>query len=91
LRQTDKTALEERRNPHDAFKGHTAQTSWDDLNLVYFHQLSDMWLSARPFHFVMPEVKTKEIEPWKEDGGPTLCHECPAVFAFPGLTIFCSA
>lgn len=64
----DGQTVKERPNPRLAFEGHTAQTAWDDLNLAYFSGYA-MWNYLNtPFMFLLPGVKTEEIEPWNESG-----------------------
>jgi hypothetical protein len=65
---SDGKTVRDRHNPRAAFEGHTPDTEWDDLHLAYFSGYA-MWnyLNA-PFLFLLPEVRTEEIEPWDEHG-----------------------
>jgi hypothetical protein len=60
--------LGERHDPRAAFREHTMETRWDDLNLAYFSGYA-MWnyLTA-PFMFALPGVITEEIGRWNEEG-----------------------
>jgi len=54
--------------PRDSFAGHTMETLWDELHLAYFAGYA-MWnYLTTPFIFTLDGVRTREIEPWQEDG-----------------------
>lgn len=60
--------IEERREPRQAFKGHTLQTPWDALHLAYFSGYAMWGYLTAPFMFAYPGFQTEEIEPWDENG-----------------------
>jgi hypothetical protein len=58
--------VEELINPRDSFSGHTIETPWTKLQLVYFGSYA-MWEYLNiPFNFTLPGFQTKEIDPWHE-------------------------
>lgn len=60
--------IEERFHPRAAFAGHTQETPWDDLHLIYFVSYA-MWnYLTSPFNLTLEGVQTTEIEPWQEQG-----------------------
>ena len=60
--------VEERSHPRAAFAGHTQETPWDDLHLIYFVSYA-MWnYLTSPFTLTLEGVQTTEIEPWQEQG-----------------------
>jgi hypothetical protein len=68
IESSDGDILHERFNPRDSFKGHTLETPWDDLQLAYFAGYA-MWTYLNtPFLLALPDVQTKEIETWEENG-----------------------
>ena len=65
---SDGKTVRDRRNPRAAFEGHTPETGWDDLHLAYFSGYA-MWNYLNtPFLFLLPGVRTEEIELWDEHG-----------------------
>src|SRR5258708_2709604 len=68
LENADGEVIEELLQPRSSFKGHTLETPWSDLQLVYFAGCA-MWTYLNtPFLLARPDVKSKEIEPWQEAG-----------------------
>ena len=51
-------------NPRDSFNGHTLETPWTKLQLVYFGTYAMWEYLTIPFNFTMPGFDSKEIEPW---------------------------
>jgi hypothetical protein len=60
--------IAERTNPRAAFAGHTLQTRWDDLDLIYFAGYAIWTYLTFPFIMTLPEFEITEIEPWQERG-----------------------
>ena len=60
--------LESLQNPRKSFEGHTVQTPWSKLQLVYFSSYATWNYVTTPFHFLFPGVEINEIEPWIENG-----------------------
>lgn len=58
--------VEELINPRDSFSGHTIETPWTKLQLVYFGTYAMWEYLTIPFNFILPGFKTKEINPWHE-------------------------
>ena len=50
----DQELLETRDNPRDAFKGHTADSPWDDLHLAYFLGYASWNYFNEPFILALP-------------------------------------
>jgi hypothetical protein len=68
IETNDGDVVEERFNPRESFMGHVFDTPWDNLQLAYFAGYA-MWTYLNtPFLFALPGVKTKEIQPWQENG-----------------------
>lgn len=61
-------AMESRDNPRSAFEGHSVETKWDNLHLVYFSGYAIWTYLTSPFLLKLPNVHTEEIEPWDEQG-----------------------
>jgi hypothetical protein len=55
-------------DPRDSFRDHTLNTPWTRLQLVYFSSYATWGYMTAPFHFLMPDVQVKEIDPVKEKG-----------------------
>jgi hypothetical protein len=68
IESTDGAVLHERLNPRESFKGHTLETSWDDLQLAYFAGYAMWTYMNTPFLFALPGVQAKEIDAWEENG-----------------------
>ncbi len=64
----DGHVIEERANPRAAFAGHTRQTPWDDLDLIYFISYASWNYLTTPFLLARPDVTVDEGKPWQEDG-----------------------
>ncbi|WP_026354544.1 hypothetical protein [Massilia niastensis] len=68
IESLDGQVLEVRRNPRDAFAGHTLETPWDRLHAAYFAGYA-MWnYLAIPFLFAEDGFGLEEIEAWEENG-----------------------
>ena len=52
-------------DPRDSFSGHTLNTPWTRLQLVYFSSYATWGYMTAPFHFLMPGVQVKEADPVK--------------------------
>jgi len=70
--------LQERFNPRESFKGHTLETPWDDLQLAYFAGYAIWTYLNTPFLFALPDVETREIDAWEENG--EVWHRLKATF-----------
>jgi hypothetical protein len=64
----DGRLLESREDPRSAFRGHTQQTSWDDLHVAYFSSYALWNYLTIPFLFTYPGFVTEELDPWGENG-----------------------
>jgi hypothetical protein len=60
--------IEERPNPRAHFTGHTRQTPWDDLDLLYFVGYAGWNYLTTPFLLARPDVTVAEGQPWPEVG-----------------------
>ncbi len=60
--------VEERTNPRAAFAGHTQETPWDNLHLIYFASYAMWTYLTCPFTLTLDGVDVTEIEPWQEQG-----------------------
>jgi hypothetical protein len=60
--------IAERTDPRAAFAGHTLQTKWDDLHLIYFAGYALSTYLTIPFSMTMPGFEVTELEPWQEQG-----------------------
>ena len=58
--------VEELINPRDSFSGHTIETPWTKLQLVYFGSYAMWEYLTIPFNFTLPGFKSREIDPWCE-------------------------
>jgi len=68
IETNDGKIVDELLNPRESFKGHVLETKWNNLQLAYFAGYA-MWTYLNtPFLFALPGVRTKEIEPWQENG-----------------------
>jgi hypothetical protein len=68
VESTDGHVVEERDRPREAFVGHTRDTPWDHLHVVYFAGYAMWTYLTTPFVFTRPGFEVREIEPWEEDG-----------------------
>lgn len=64
----DGKIVESRDNPRFAFEGHSVETKWDKLHLVYFSGYAIWTYLTSPFLLKLPNVRSEEIEPWDEQG-----------------------
>jgi hypothetical protein len=55
--------IKERRGPRCAFKGHTLEAAWDDLDLAHF---SGAAIQNSPFLFTTPGFEAEELPPVNE-------------------------
>ncbi len=60
--------VEELKNPRDTFAGHSLETPWSVLQLIYFGSYAMWSYLTTPFLFTYPGFICKEIEPWHEAG-----------------------
>jgi len=51
-----------------AFAGHTQETPWDNLHLIYFASYAMWTYLTCPFTLTLDGVDVTEIEPWQEQG-----------------------
>jgi hypothetical protein len=68
IRSDQGTVLASRRAPRSHFQDHTAQTQWDDLDLIYFSGYAMWTYLTTPFLFSLIGFESEEIEPWDEQG-----------------------
>jgi hypothetical protein len=68
IEKLDGTLVEELLNPRESFLGHTRETKWNKLQLVYFASYAMWSYLTLPFNFTMPGFYVVEIEPWTEGG-----------------------
>jgi hypothetical protein len=63
--------IEERKNPRASFAGHSWETPWDQLHLLYFTGYA-MWNNLTlPFLFTLPGFEVKEAEEPHQENGET--------------------
>ncbi len=60
--------VEELSDPRDTFKGLAWETHWSRLQFIYFSLYATYTYFTTPFNLTLPDVTTKEIEPWAEAG-----------------------
>src|SRR5260370_374558 len=65
---TEGEVVEERTNPRAAFAGHTQETPWDNLHLIYFASYAMWTYLTCPFTLTLDGVDVTEIEPWQAQG-----------------------
>jgi hypothetical protein len=68
LETLDGKLIDSRDNPRASFAGQSAQTPWDNLHVAYFASYALWTYFNSPFLYTLPGFKTKEIEPWHENG-----------------------
>ena len=68
IETTDGAVLDERAHPRASFADHRLDTPWDQLHLAYFGAYAMWTYLTTPFLFTYPDVSTREIDPWQEDG-----------------------
>jgi len=54
--------------PRSTFAGHTIETPWNELQLLYFASYATWNYLTAPFNFTMAGFLSKEVEPWKKNG-----------------------
>lgn len=64
----DGRVIDSREYPRASFAGHKLTTPWDDLQLVYFRGYAVWTYFTTPFLFREPGFRTREIDPWSENG-----------------------
>jgi hypothetical protein len=64
----DGLVLDSLLRPRASFTGHKLTTPWDDLQLVYFRGYAMWTYFTTPFLFREPGFRTREIDPWAENG-----------------------
>jgi hypothetical protein len=87
-----------RDEPRAAFADHDLNTTWDDLDLLYFTGYAIWNYLATPFMFTRPGFELEELDPWEEGGEmwrrlrvafppevPTHCREQVCHFDREGL------
>jgi len=71
-RQTIETSegllVAQRRDPATSFTNLTRQSTWDDLQVVYFAGEANWNYFVAPFIFTRPDFTVEEAESWREDG-----------------------
>ena len=60
--------VSERADPRAAFRGHTAETPWDDLHLAYFNGYALWTYLTIPFLYTYPGFVSEELPPRSENG-----------------------
>lgn len=60
--------IQTREDPEKSFEGHTVETAWDPLHVVYFSGEALWTYLTTPFLYSYPGFAVEEIEPWHEDG-----------------------
>jgi hypothetical protein len=60
--------VDSRDDPRSAFRGHTPQTPWDDLQVAYFSSYALWNYLTIPFLYTYPRFVTEELAPWQENG-----------------------
>jgi hypothetical protein len=84
IERADGTLIEERQDPLSAFAGHTEETPWDDLDLVYFCGTFCWQAIVSPFVFAEPDVRVDTAQrPKPRNGHDKRCLriKLPARFA----------
>ena len=60
--------VEERFHSRAAFAGHTQETPWDHLHLIYFASYAMWTYLTNPFTWTWQGFVVTEMEPWQEHG-----------------------
>jgi hypothetical protein len=68
IRSHEGDVLERRVSPRSSFENHSAQTQWDDMDLIYFSGYAMWTYLTTPFLFSVLGFESEEIEPWDEEG-----------------------
>lgn len=63
----DGILVDELLNPRSSFAGHTRETKWNKLQLIYFASYAMWTYITTPFNFTLPGFEYREIEPWEEN------------------------
>lgn len=67
IESTDGKIVQELKDPRASFIGHTRETKWNDLQLIYFSSYALWSYLTIPFIFTLPGFEIQEIEPWFEN------------------------
>ncbi|ACU59704.1 hypothetical protein [Chitinophaga pinensis] len=59
--------VEELHNPSASFAGHTIETPWSRMQLIYFCSYATWNYLTTPFNFTLHGYQVNEIEPWQEE------------------------
>jgi hypothetical protein len=68
IEETNGRPDESLESPRETFAGHTLETHWTNLQLVYFVGISMWTYLTQPFTYTLPGFETAEIEPLEEQG-----------------------
>jgi hypothetical protein len=70
LLDADGDIIEERHHPRGSFPSDfdRANTRWDAIQVAYFTSAAVWNYLTEPFVLARPDVQTREIDPWQEDG-----------------------
>jgi hypothetical protein len=60
--------VDSRDDPRSAFRGHTRETPWDDLDVAYFSSYALWSYLTIPFVYTYPGFATEELSTWQENG-----------------------
>jgi hypothetical protein len=64
----DGSELETRSDPRTTFPPYDASVGWDALQVAYFTAVATWNYLMEPFLFALPDVETREVDPWTEGG-----------------------
>lgn len=64
----DGSCISSRTDPRSRFPGGRRLLWWDDLDFLYFTGYAMWGYMCAPYTFLWPEVVTREVEPWEQDG-----------------------
>jgi len=67
IEQTSGRPEETLESPRESFAGHTLETHWTNLQLVYFVGTSMWTYFTQPFTYALPGFEMAEIGPWDEE------------------------
>ena len=68
IETSDGLLVAQRRDPATSFTDRTRQSTWDDLQVVYFAGEANWNYFVAPFIFTRPDFTVEEAESWREDG-----------------------
>jgi hypothetical protein len=68
IESSDGAILAERADPRALFPGGRRQLWWDKLDFLYFAGYAMWGYACTPFIFAWPDVESREVEAWEEDG-----------------------